>query len=246
MSNLRALKYTTSATSSSSNFPTEFLVYHTSIGSALNGGCCLGWTVPAGKTYVTFEIWGGGGTGGKSCCCQQSDGGGAGAYSVKTVCSPTLAGCVYTICAASTSGCSQENAGCGGFTSYVNGYGLSNFCAAGGGQGCADCWKYGACYQCRVSYCCSCANGGDINIPGVNGEAIQTQFCGMWGQAHMPMAPATMSGPMVGAHWCQWGGGQGWPCAAFPGGGANGGIASANVCCYSGIGAGGLVSVTYG
>ena len=246
MSDLRSLKYSTSATSSSANFPQEFLVYHTSIGSALNGGCCLLWTAPAGTTFITFEIWGGGGSGGQSCCCQQGDGGGAGGYSVKTICSPTLAGCQYTICAASTSGCSQSTAGCRGYTTYVNGPLLSGFCADGGAQGCTDCFKFWSCYQCRVSYCCACANGGDINIPGVNGEAIVTQFCGMWGQAHSPMAPATASGPMVGAHGCQWGGGQGWPCAMFPGGGANSGIASANVCCYSGIGAGGLVSVTYG
>lgn len=248
MSDLRSLKYSTSATVNTTNFPTEFLVKGSSSAglTANDGGCCCLWTVPAGTTWITFEIWGGGGTGGYSCCCQQSFGGGAGAYSVKSVCSTSLAGCTYTICAGGSSGCSQSTAGCAGNTSYVNGYGLSNFCAAGGGQGCSDCWRFFNCYQCKIQYCCACANGGDLMIPGYQGDAIQTQFCGAWGQGYAPHAPATSSGPNTGAHGCQWGGGLGWPCTMFPGGGGQGAVTSANACCYSAPGNGGLVSVTYG
>ena len=68
----------------------------------------------------------------------------------------------------------------------------------------------------------------------------------MQGQGYAPTAPAAQSGPMVGGHHCQWGGGLGWPCAAFPGGGGHSGIASANSCCYAAPGAGGMVSITYG
>jgi len=250
MSNLRSLLYTVTATVTSTNFPQEFIVYNECASiNALNGGKCCLWTVPAGTTFVTFEMWGGGGSGGNSCCCTTGFGGGAGAYSIKTVYATTgtLAGCQYTICAGSSSGCSQSTAGCSGFTSYVNGYGLSNFCAAGGGQGCTDCWRYWSCYTgCRIQYCCSCANGGDLNIPGYQGSAKLTQYCGMHAAGQAPYAPATASGPSVTGHGCQWGGGQSWGCTMIPGGGGPSAVASANVCCYSAIGANGFVSVTYG
>lgn len=246
MADLRSLLYSVSATVQTTNFPQEFLVRGPAAGGALDGGCCCLWTVPAGTTFVTFELWGGGGTGGYSCCCQQSFGGGAGGYAVKSICSASLAGCQYTICAGGSSGCSQSTAGCSGFTSYVSGPLLSNLCACGGGQGCSDCWRFFNCYNCRMQYCCSMACGGDINIPGYQGDAIQTQFCGQWGMSFSPHAPATSSGPNAGYNGCQWGGGQGWPCTMFPGGGGHGGSGSANNCCYAAPGAGGLVSITYG
>ena len=246
MSDLRSLGFTATRTVTTTNFPTEFVVKGPAAGNALDGGCCCLWTVPAGTTWITFEMWGGGGTGGVSCCCSFGPSGGSGAYSIKTVCGTALAGCQYTICAAGSSGCSQSTAGCTGYTSYVTGYGLTNFCAAGGGQGCTWCWGFGGSYNCQTQYCCACANGGDLNIPGPRGEAIQTQFCGMQGQGYAPTSPAAQSGPMVGGHHCQWGGGQGWPCTAFPGGGGHSGIGSANSCCYAAPGAGGMVSITYG
>ena len=57
MADLKSLAFTTSTTASSTNFPTEFIVYNTSICSQSNGGQCCQFTAPAGTTWVTFEIW---------------------------------------------------------------------------------------------------------------------------------------------------------------------------------------------
>ena len=66
MSDLRSLGFTATRTITTTNFPTEFVVKGPAAGNALDGGCCCQWTVPAGTTWITFEMWGGGGTGGVS------------------------------------------------------------------------------------------------------------------------------------------------------------------------------------
>lgn len=248
MADLRSLSYALAATAGTA-FPTEFLVYNTSICSPNNGGQCCLFTVPAGKTWVTFEIWGGGGSGGGSCCCQQGYAGGSGTYTMKTVCSSSLAGCQYTICAASSSGCSSSTAGCFGSTTWVTGYGLSNFCACGGGQGCTDCFRFASCYHCYTgTTCCNCATGGDFYSNGFYGPAHTTQFCYNMGHQFAPVPPMTVSGPLVGPGGCAGIGYQGFqnPIGYFPGGGGFSAQTYGGPCCWSQPGAGGLVSVTYG
>ena len=248
---LANIAFTVSQPVYSTNYPTEFLVYNGSYCSGQNGGQCCYWVAPAGTSWVTFEIWGGGGGGGGSCCCQSGSGGGAGAYSVKSVCTGTtggLAGQGYTICAGSTTFATPYCTGCPGYVSYVNGYGLSNFCAQGGCQSVSTCWQYFSCYTgCNVICCMSSACGGDITMPGYSGGELQTQFCGAKAQGFAAVAPATVSGPWTGPHGCQWGGCTSWGTGPyFPGGGGRPGIGSANNCCCGEYGGGGLVSITYG
>ena len=203
MSDLRSLGYTFAVTAQTTNYPTEFVVWNNSL-SPGNGGCCCLWTVPSGTTWITFEMWGGGGGGGGSCCCMQGDGGGSGAYAVKTVCNGNgLTGCQYTICAGGTS-CVTPGGGqsYGGNTSYVNGYGLSNFCAAGGNGGCSLCFRWGSCYICQLMCCCAQACGADLMVPGYSGQNIQSTFCYSYSQGFGAVAASTVSGPMVGANGC--------------------------------------------
>ena len=35
-----------------------------------NGGACCCFIVPAGSTYIQFELWGAGGDGAGACCCE--------------------------------------------------------------------------------------------------------------------------------------------------------------------------------
>jgi hypothetical protein len=132
------------------------------------------WTVPAGVTCASFEIWGGGGAGSPSCCCTCYGGtaGSGGAYSLKTI--PVTPGSVYTM-SIGQGGCGNmcyynPNAcGCCGFTTYVTGLGLSNFCAEGGQGG----------YWCNSIPTPSqaLAYGGDLNIKGTS--YVKTNKC-LW------------------------------------------------------------------
>ena len=247
MSDLRSLSYTVPG-SRATNYPTEFLVYNSNVNSFGNGGASCVWTAPAGTTFVTFEIWGGGGGGAGACCCQQGAPGGSGSYAVKTVCSATLGGCVFCMCAGGTTSASYTCCGIPGCNSYVTGYGLSNFCAVGGAIGDTHCF-YHFCYTCCRPYqCCCCAYGGDICSHGVQSTYESYTSCGAWFQQHMMAAAMTISGPMLGPGGCLTGGyGCGWwQCPSFPGGGGTSAQTISGQC-YCGMwGAGGLVSVTYG
>jgi len=106
-----------------------------------NCGFCCAWTVPNGITRARFQLWGAGGMSGAGCCCGGSPFGSTGAYA--SVIIPVTAGCVYTICSgcafccfASTTSGSQRIPGC---PSWVQGPGLTNFCA-NGGQGSLGTW----------------------------------------------------------------------------------------------------------
>ena len=207
------------------------------------GSCCCAWTVPTGITTVTFEIWGNGGNGGSHCCCycSMSTAGAGGGFSLATV--STTAGCVYTICAGyfgTIYYCSPTATGCHGCPSYVTGYGLSNFCANGGGGGYS---QYGCCEGTCV--CCDGqAFGGNVNLNGgwIPNKMFMDYICEATGGGPSPM-----------------GGGISWQHAQsccpyfscgfngmFPGGGGSG---SSNCCCdccgCSGLGAPGMVRVTY-
>jgi hypothetical protein len=246
---LRNLIYSVPSTPPT-NFPTEFLVYNTNVTTPGNGGFCCLWTVPAGTTFITFEMWGGGGGGAGGCCCMSGPPGSSGSYSVKTVCGGALAGCQYTICAGGTSLVSTTGSGCFGCTSYVNGQGLSNFCAEGGQQGCSNCsWHF--IYTCCIPWpICRCAFGGDINIHGTQSTFESYVNCGAWFQQHAMNAPATVSGPLIGMGGCNHGGINGGtstqPAPTFPGGGGFTAQAFYGTCYCGWYGAGGLVSITYG
>jgi hypothetical protein len=251
MANLRSLVYTL-APPDSTNFPTEFLVYNTNVNSQNNGGRCCLWTVPAGTTWVSFEMWGSGGGGAGSCCCQQGWPGGSGSYSRKTVCSVNMGGCQYTVCAGGTTPMSPVCLGCAGNTSYVNGFGLSNFCANGGAYGEVHCQQFQGCYTCSVPYpnCC-CAYGGDINVHGNRSTYTSSTWCTQYGQQQAMVAPNTVSGPQLGPGGCINGSANGsctgwFPCSVFPGGGGHSAQTHGGNCWCGTWGGGGLVSITYG
>lgn len=127
------------------------------------------WTVPAGVTCATFEIWGAGGAGSPSCCCTCTGGspGSGGAYSLKTI--PVTPGSSYSI-VVGQGGCGNmcyyngNACGCCGFPTYVTGASLTNFCAEGGQGGY---W----CNSVPVAVAPS-AYGGDINLKGVTGAKV--------------------------------------------------------------------------
>ena len=95
-------------------------------------GCCCNWTVPGGTTCARFQIWGSGGGSGTSCCCGGAPNGGSGAYA--SVIMPVTAGSQYTLCAGCAYCCYTERGQMtqDGNSSYVQGPGLTNFCAEGG------------------------------------------------------------------------------------------------------------------
>lgn len=122
-------------------------------GSNFSCGVCCAWTVPAGATWIRFQLWGAGASSSGASCCGFSAAG-TGAYA--SVIIPATPGCVYTVC----SGCAYNpgtccfgNPGAGwgdqygyrGYPSYVTGYGLSNFCAEGGSAAGCDWVKSATC-----------------------------------------------------------------------------------------------------
>ena len=78
MSDLKTLTNSL-AIPAATNYPTEIAIFNASVNSPSNGGACCLFTVPAGATWVAFEIWGSGGGGAGSCCCMQGFPGGSGA-----------------------------------------------------------------------------------------------------------------------------------------------------------------------
>ena len=119
-------------------------------------GCT--WTVPSGVTCARFQIWGPGSSSGSSCCCGIGMPGTSGAYA--SVILPVTAGSQYTMCA----GCAYCCYGCftnvqAGSDTYVQGPGLSNFCAQGGDNCyCRMIKDYGICMGLSCTYaqfwCC--------------------------------------------------------------------------------------------
>ena len=248
MANLRDLLYT-GAGSISSGILSEFVVGNPTQ-SGNNGGCCCAWTVPAGTSYIKFEMWGGGGGGGGACCCMQGHPGGAGAYAIKTLgATQVVPGTVYTICAGGSSVVSNTNNGCTGYDSYVTGTNLSNFCAKGGGNGCTNCnaWN-GNCYQCRQDWCRCGAFGADICSWGACGAARITMYCFGQAQQWAAVASGTVSGPIFDAGGCVCQGiNESALCGPiYPGGGGFSAIAYAGACRCGWYGAAGAVSVTFG
>ncbi len=249
MANLRDLLYTNAATITAISL-LEFAVANTTE-TGSNGGRCCAWTVPAGASYIKFEMWGAGGGGGGSCCCMQGWPGGSGSYAVRTLTgTQVVPGCVYTICAGGSSAVSNTNDGCPGNTSYVTGHNLSNFCARGGCGGCTFC--YGFCSACHTNQMCDrtcCAVGGDLVMHGTCGARYTEFYCYAGSQQFAPVAPGTVSGPVFGPQGCTpfVGIGNGSLCKpVFPGGGGFSAQVHSGQCRCSWYGAPGLVLVTFG
>ena len=238
--------------------PGEFTVLNTNYESIGNGGCCLLWTVPAGKTRAVFEMWSGGGTGAGGCCCMQGGGAGGGGYAVKAI--DVVAGQQIQICAAG-SGC------CGDYYTSINGC-PSWVCSQGGGGAptwftclsggytndrCVTCQLGSNCYTC-CTMCSGCggrvdggtgqgANQADFVVCGVGGNGHSTQYChGAFHQfaGNGPMTP----GPRIGYPGCYaCGAGVSW--GIFPGGGGLSSQTYGGGCCCGGPGSGGQVYVLY-
>lgn len=152
-------------------------------GAQFQCGQCCAWTVPAGVTRVRFQLWGAGGGSAAGRCCGGSPFGQTGAYA--SVIIPVTEGDIYTVC----SGCALCCFPCctifgryPGLPSWVQGNGLSNFCAQGGRGSLGDmmaqlggrntnrlqnpsCISSGPCFCCAGSWYCfanSCATCGVI------------------------------------------------------------------------------------
>ena len=210
-------------------------------------GCSV-FTVPAGITSLTFEIWGAGGGGGAHCCCDCYHGGPPGAgggYSSISI--ATTAGCTYTVCVGAGGMVSCVGSctlhwccfGQAGGTTYVTGYNLSNFCATGGGGGVNDCY-----YICGCNIPGGMGYGGTINACGGYGSNLGYSDAYMWrwsvgGQAAM----GASNRPFSGDHCCV--------CMiAYPGNfpAAGGGTVLPTLCCccsQGGTGGNGLVRIHY-
>ncbi|SVD26011.1 uncharacterized protein METZ01_LOCUS378865, partial [marine metagenome] len=165
-----------------------FYVYNNDRGLGQTG-CCCAWTVPAKIRNVTFELWGGAGGGAGACCCQWPvQGAGGGSYSIRTVTSAagtTLAGNVYSICAAGNGTCCQAHClGYTGYTSYVSGPGLPTTCAGAGCGGktmCHALYAYNCCHGCNII---DSRTQGDLRFGHGRDGSMQTHYCHnqMWEQ----------------------------------------------------------------
>lgn len=232
--------------------PTKtFFVQYSQTGHQ-NGGCCCLWTVPAGVTRVTFELWGAGGDGSGGFCCESSAMGAiSGSYAIKQI--DSIAGRQYRLCAAGSGCCTYcYDIGNTGSPSYV--FGITEnavvACAAGGCGGNNSPTRYGSgegytCCWGRYSDNCGV---GDIAFPGTGGTGIRNQYC------HSNQYHIVGSGPLSGGgRWspdrCSI-----WACngtnimkseSPFPGGPGG----DPNVCgggmCYGQFGQGGMIKISY-
>tara|TARA_B100001250_G_scaffold281014_1_gene243306 strand:+ start:2760 stop:3602 length:843 start_codon:yes stop_codon:yes gene_type:complete len=228
------------------------------------------WCVPDNVCDVIFEVWGAGGGGGSSCCCSRGIPGGAGAYAWKRVQGASIANCVYDI-HIGTPGCGRMGSQCGqmGNPSYITGYGLSNFCAKGGGAGCSCCflccctWRAMCLSSCPYG-CCSefyGADGGARGVPGAAYMFCYNQHC--YNKQHVPYPAGLVNGKggwMTGVqcensgcgycllHWstAQLGWGGSFSEHNFvPGVGGPSGWTCGGGCCHGQNGTAGMIRINY-
>jgi len=244
------------------NPPGYLQVYHTSITSVSNGGCCCLWTVPAGVTSVTFELYGGGASGNDACCCAWTAvEPTAGNYAVKQV--DVVAGCQFKICAGGSTACAHNisNGGCHGCSSYVEAVTGSTVvgCACGGFCGSSQpgfsspFTSYTCCWG-RINGDNNTSRNSsvnDIDIMGTGGNSHKIQHCftehfstgsGGWNM------DSWRSFSFCDTTWQRQGGdvhsgGQGW--GMWPGGPGTSGIACGGGHCWGTFGAGGTIIVRY-
>jgi len=130
------------------------------IQNTANAGCgqCCQWTVPAGATKVQFQLWGAGANGSGGECCAYGFPGASGAYA--TIIIDAVPGCQYTLCAGCAECCCVSMGPMSGYcwancwttnnvklasSSFVTGFGLTNYCAQGGYQ--PEIWRWKAAQQ---------------------------------------------------------------------------------------------------
>lgn len=208
------------------------------------------WTVPTGVTVATFEVWGGGGGGGAVTCCScyyGGPGGGGGGYSRNTI--TVTPGGSYTICVGQggnvsiVGSCAYHSCCCGGAgsTSYVTGSGLSNFCATGGTAGQATCY-----WGCGCSVPGGCAYGGSVNQQGSWGTGgHSSNQCQLFFSAGGAPGGFSNAQTYYNSDHCQQACATG-PIGIFPGGGGATNLSDQCCCCgQSGVGANGLVRISF-
>lgn len=249
----------------------EIWVYSGSHWSVTNGGRCCYWTIPTYTTSVKFEIVSGGGPGGASGGDYDFGVGGSGGNYTSKVLRKSAGcfnnGCGYRMCAAGTSSCScccRCGVNCRhGCKSYVQGRGLSNFCAQGGMGGSTPYDIMSNCYNCFIGntqcnkgqynagwmncYCNSATFGGDVEFRGTSGSMNRQYNCcaDTFSVAGTPTGPFSSAHGVSGKHWCT---GNLACCSshsAWPGNGGGGHGTGSRNACWGNWGAGGLVKVTY-
>lgn len=157
-----------------------FYVHRLNDNGANSGGCCCLWTVPAGTSRVTFEMWGSGGIGQGARCCERAGTMPTGGSYAK-ISIATAEGCQYRLCAGGSSGCN----GCCGISSraqpsYVFDIQTSGTigCALGGNGGCSDMTRGGFCYG---YICCwgllSGTGLGDVVMDGTGNISYINCYC---------------------------------------------------------------------
>ena len=215
-----------------------------------SSGCCCLWTVPTGVKRVTFELWGSGGNASGFCSCSRchhykSPGGGY--YNSKTI--SVQGGWEYTICAGGVYPCcSRDCNGCEGCASYVNGCGLSNFCAYGGERGRGETNWQTACYS--TFTCCiePTALNGDFGMGNHGGNWNGSRFCHCFNFFGCSTTAPFLSGGN-GGHWglvnC-WVRCGCWH-VPYATGGQQGltNYCGSSCCGQGGMGGGGVVKITY-
>jgi hypothetical protein len=159
-----------------------FQVCSTSVGTVgSGGGACCQFTVPAGISYIRFQMWGAGGNAGSGCCCGGSGFGSTGAYA--SVIIPAVTGCAYTLCAGAVAtttpnrAANYPNYGCVASASYVTGFGLSNVCARGGRGFAAYCILYFDISSVSVCTCCRWASPDCVGTSGACMCNTQDDYC---------------------------------------------------------------------
>lgn len=217
----------------------------------LNGGCCCLWTVPAGITRATFEMWGAGGDGnGSRCCERQGVSPTGGSYSLVTI--DVTEGTAYRICAAG-SGCCNCCCGIGNtaFTSYVVNDATSALigCATGGKGGCSQMTRGSHCsgYTCCWSQQ-STEGSGDITFTGMGGQYFANNYCNM---SQYEMVAGGINTAKQTGDFCVHEPTRNGPRAlcqdfsSFPGGAGVAGRTCGGGYCTGMAGAGGLVILTF-
>ena len=123
------------------------------------------WCVPClNVCKIRFEIWGGGGGGSGTSCRSMGVPGYSGQYNSRILCADEVGvNCFdtscYGMCVSIANCCAACGNACFGCTTYINGPGLSNFCATGGYPGRECGWCYG--FRCGTYLGnCNCSNCG--------------------------------------------------------------------------------------
>jgi len=213
-----------------------------------NGNACS-WTVPDGVVGIQFDIYAGGGSGYGGCCCMMNPlPGGAGGYAVKTLNEEdgdfTPGSTVYSICAGGTGCCWPHSHGIRGFTSYITGSGLSNFCALGGHQGEHHCQNFNCYTCCHTCFNCAPVYGADYGQGGRSSWRKSSQHCASSMFQVAAGAPGPLgTGDAYSPDSCTFGYHSGGG-PASPGAGGYGAAVSWPCCCGK-AGGGGGVLVTY-